>query len=138
MNREDFQRLAVGRLEEAEILTNNDCFSGAYYLAGYGIECALKACIAKKTWQYDYPPYPKVVQNIYTHDFEKLVKAAGLEDELKNDRKSNMALDANWNIVEKWSEEFRYRIVDDKNAQAMIDAINNKNNGVLKWISTHW
>lgn len=49
MNRLDLQNLALARLEEVEVLLNNHKYSGAYYLSGYVIECALKACIAKQT-----------------------------------------------------------------------------------------
>jgi HEPN domain-containing protein len=49
MNRTDLQQLAELRIKEARILLDGDSYSGAYYLAGYAIECALKACIAKRT-----------------------------------------------------------------------------------------
>ena len=48
MNRADFQRLADVRIDEAGVLLAAGRWSGAYYLAGYAVECALKACIA--TW----------------------------------------------------------------------------------------
>ena len=35
------------RLREARALLGVRCWSGAYYLAGYAIECGLKACIIK-------------------------------------------------------------------------------------------
>jgi HEPN domain-containing protein len=53
MNREDFQQLAESRLKEARALLTAELPDGAYYLAGYAIECALKACIAKRTQQHD-------------------------------------------------------------------------------------
>lgn len=28
---------------------------GAYYLAGYAVECALKSCIARRTQEHDFP-----------------------------------------------------------------------------------
>jgi HEPN domain-containing protein len=31
------------------VLLEAGLYAGAYYLAGYAVECALKACIAKKT-----------------------------------------------------------------------------------------
>lgn len=48
MNRGELQELAMIRLQDAKVLLENECFDGAYYLSGYVIECALKACIAKK------------------------------------------------------------------------------------------
>ncbi len=47
MNRSDLQNLATIRLRDAEVLLDNGRYDGAYYLLGYVIECALKACIAK-------------------------------------------------------------------------------------------
>jgi len=49
VNRADFQELAQIRLRDAEVLLENGRFDGAYYIAGYSVECALKACIAKLT-----------------------------------------------------------------------------------------
>jgi len=42
MNRADFQQLADERISEAAVLLAASKFSGAYYLAGYAVECALK------------------------------------------------------------------------------------------------
>ena len=79
VNRRDFKRLAELRLREAEALLRARHFSGAYYLGGYAIECAMKACIAKKTKRYDFPPKPKSTQEYYSHDLEQLVRAANLK-----------------------------------------------------------
>lgn len=55
MNRADLQNLAELRINEAKLLLDRGFYQGAYYVAGYAIECALKACIAKKTQQFDFP-----------------------------------------------------------------------------------
>ncbi len=55
MNRIDLQQLARARLREAEALLNAGEWSGAYYLAGYAVECGLKACIAKLTGLARFP-----------------------------------------------------------------------------------
>jgi HEPN domain-containing protein len=46
--RKDFKFLADLGAKEAEVLLKSGKQHGAYYLAGYAVECALKACIAKK------------------------------------------------------------------------------------------
>ena len=51
----DLKGLALTRLREAKVLLANGEYSGAYYLAGYVIECALKACIAKQTQRHEFP-----------------------------------------------------------------------------------
>jgi len=43
------------RLQEAKALLSLDFDDGAYYLAGYAVECALKACIAKETRRHEFP-----------------------------------------------------------------------------------
>lgn len=55
MNRSDIQILADIRVGEAKALLDLGHWPGAYYLAGYAVECALKACIAKLTKADDFP-----------------------------------------------------------------------------------
>src|SRR5205807_5441492 len=64
MNRADFHKLTEIRMREAKVLLDRKCDEGAYYLAGYAVECALKACIAKKTLAHDFPP--KAAAKLYT------------------------------------------------------------------------
>jgi hypothetical protein len=87
MNRNDFQKISKLRVKEAKALLDKRFFSGAYYLLGYAVECAFKACIARNTDEFDFPPNPKQVRNIYTHDLETLLRASGLEHELENEIK---------------------------------------------------
>ncbi len=77
MNRDDFQKLAELRLKDGKALLDADRFQGSYYLVGYAVECALKACIARQTKQYDFPA--KNADKLYTHDLNTLLKSAGLE-----------------------------------------------------------
>jgi hypothetical protein len=72
VNRKIFQTLALERLSDAETFLNARKYSGAYYLAGYSIECALKACIARRVKRYDFPL--KDAAKYYTHDLEELVQ----------------------------------------------------------------
>jgi hypothetical protein len=83
MNRADFRRIARYRSREAGVLLSVRCYSGSYYLSGYVIECALKACIAKQTRRYDYPPSPGDVRDYYSHDLTRLFKVSGLEPDFQ-------------------------------------------------------
>ena len=47
VNRGDWQRLSRSREREAKVLLDAGEHAGAYYLCGYAVECALKACIVK-------------------------------------------------------------------------------------------
>ena len=112
--------------------------AGPDYLAGYAIECALKACIAKQTAEHDFPPPRKIVDECYTHDLEKLVKSAGLRSELDRAMAGNPDLSARWTVVQKWDEFSRYDRRVGTEAQNLIAAITNLNHGVLPWIKKHW
>ncbi len=137
MDRDFLRELAVTRIEETEVLLRNEKWSGAYYLSGYCIECALKACIAKQTERYDFPDKKEVLDS-YTHDLNKLLKTSRLRDELKKARVQNAKLDVNWKLVRSWSEESRYNTFTKEEAKALYNAISDKNNGVLRWISRYW
>jgi len=138
MKRSDFQKLVSQRLKDAEVLFQNRRYSGAYYLAGYAVECGLKACIAKQTKQYDFPPSAEKVRNIWTHDIDKLIKSAGLKPQLDAKLKQDRQFEVNWSLAKDWSEKSRYEAHEKAKAQDLLDAINDTNHGVLKWISRYW
>jgi hypothetical protein len=138
MNRADSQQLTELRLKEVRLLLDAGCFEGAYYLAGYAIEFALKSCIAKKTNQYDFPD-KKLVGQIYTHDPVGLLKAAGLETELQNEAKSNKDFQRSWAQVVNWSEEARYETTRTQTAaNDLWAAIADDRNGILQWLKKRW
>jgi hypothetical protein len=55
LNRDILRSLANARIEEARILLDNSQWTGAYYMAGLGVECALKSCLAAAVKEYDFP-----------------------------------------------------------------------------------
>ena len=89
MNRIDFQRISKLRVKEAKTLLDKGFYSGAYYLLGYSVECALKACIAKKIKRHDFPEL-KFVNKSYTHNLEQLLNVSGLTLELEKQMKNNL------------------------------------------------
>ena len=138
MNRGDFQTLAEVRIREALVLLENQCYEGAYYLAGYAVECALKACIARKTNQYDFPPDRNTINRIYSHNLEWLLREAGLENALREQCQSNPTFAEYWGFVTRWSETSRYvASTSMPDAAELCLAINDQDNGVLSWLS-HW
>ena len=134
--RREFQKLADLRVQEALVLVQNRKLLGAYYLAGYAVECALKACIAKETKRYEFPPKKQYVQDVYTHNLERLLKLAGLNKQLDSDMKVNPALGINWGVVKEWSEESRY-VMAGLNGKDIYTALGGSN-GVLTWIKQRW
>jgi HEPN domain-containing protein len=137
MKRSDLQRLSRIRSKEAKSLLDKGFYDGAYYLAGYAVECALKACIAKQSQRYEFPDKARVLDS-YTHDFAKLLRAANLTTELKNEIKTNNIFRNNRKIVERWSEEARYQTVTSQTAMELYSAIADRQNGVLSWLKKYW
>jgi len=62
MNRAEYQQLAGAHLQHAKALLDVGLYAGSYYIAGYVVECALKACVAKLfslTVDYEFPEQGK-------------------------------------------------------------------------------
>jgi HEPN domain-containing protein len=138
MNRIDLQKLAQIRIEEAEALLKAKKWAGAYYLAGYGVECALKACVAKKTKRHDFPD-KDFAAKCFTHKLEQLVVQAGVQMIFQAARTADPDLEVNWTIVKDWDEKARYeRKRSRAQAQGLYDAITDSVHGVLTWIKLHW
>lgn len=137
MNRKELQTLAKLRIKEAEVLLRNKQYDGAYYLCGYGVECALKACIAKNTKRYEFPDKQTVLDS-YSHDFVKLARIAGLETDLKNELDTNPDFKLYWTTAKDWSEKSRYKRNVKSEAQMLLKAIIDPNNGILRWIEKFW
>jgi HEPN domain-containing protein len=136
MNRLDFQRLSELRLREAKALLVAGFPEGAYYLAGYSVECALKACIAKRTREHDFPE--KDSSNFYVHDLEKLLGHAKLKSEFDLALRDNPAMNTNWIAAKDWSEKSRYDRKTVEEATGLLMAIEDQNGGLLQWVQKHW
>jgi hypothetical protein len=137
MNRGDLQRLSNARIREAKILFHAGEYSGAYYLAGYSLECGLKACFAKSVRRYDFPNRDGAGK-VFTHKFRDLIGLAGLGGELEDLKKTNVRFAAAWEIVSKWTEESRYATWSRVDAEEIMDAIVRRRDGVLPWIKRRW
>lgn len=107
-------------------------------MAGYAVECGLKACIAKLTNQDDFPRDRRFVEECYTHDLDRLLRASGLKATFDADVAANTLLGGNWGITIQWNERSRYEQKTQPEAQQLYDAIVNNADGVLPWIRRHW
>lgn len=125
------------RLQEARALFKAGQYSGSYYLAGYSVECALKACIAKSTQRYDFPDKGRVLDS-FTHNFATLRKTARLDEAFSAAARLNPRLQGSWNQASIWSEQDRYKVKSKSEAYEMIDAVARRQDGVLSWIRRHW
>jgi len=137
VKRKDLQDLASIRLKEADVLLLSRHWEGAYYLAGYAAECALKACIAKRTARHDFPDKERVNAS-HTHNLEKLVELAGLKDSLENARQSEPKLHVNWSVVTEWWEQSRYERPSQSEAEGLLRALVERKHGVFTWLKRHW
>lgn len=79
VSRTEFQQLSQTRQKEAETLLAAGHFAGAYYLIGYAVECALKACIAKQFLHHTVPDR-KLLQGFFVHDLGQLLSLSALKD----------------------------------------------------------
>jgi HEPN domain-containing protein len=136
-SKSELQALAQMRLEDAVFLFRANRCSSAYYLSGYAVELALKACIAKLI-QPDVIPGVAFVKAIYTHRFDDLLSTAGLRPQYECETKADLQFAANWAIASKWTEASRYSFWDPMSAEAMIHAIHDPNHGVFQWVKRHW
>ena len=131
MKRSDFQQLADIRVEESAVLLAQQKWDGAYYLAGYAVECALKACIARKTQRYEFPDRDRVLR-AWSHNLGQLLHEADLRV-AKGD-----AIEALWQIVKDWGVDARYTV--GKSAAEtegfLTAAIGRK--GVVAWLKQYW
>lgn len=135
--RSELQRLAESKLQDACLLASHSRWSNAYYLGGYAVELALKACIARQ-FREDTLPDPDLARNVYVHDFVKLVGLAGLKVDLKRRQESDPQFGANWSTISEWDESTRYESIDSLTCQVLLSAIAEPESGVLQWLKQHW
>lgn len=138
MRRRDLQRLAEERLRDAAVLLRARRYGAAYYLLGYSVECAIKACIAKR-FQARTIPDKGLVNSIYQHDLERLMTVAGLNSAFRQAQQSDSELAAKWIVVVNWKPEARYqRTIARRDALELHEAVGNPTHGVLQWLRRHW
>ncbi len=109
-------------------------FDGAAYLAGLGVECGLKACIARKTAEFQFPD-ARWANRVNTHHLESLLKEAELDAALK--RASN-EIRENWTIVKDWRVDMRYEIgIAETDCRDFLAAASGQD-GFVPWVKLFW
>lgn len=122
---------------ETKALLDLELWDGAYYLAGYSVELALKACIIKMTLETDAFPDKKFSENCYTHDLEKLIGVAKLEKDLAV-AIADPNFTRNWRLAKDWSEQKRYHRIEKIEAETIYTAITDTDQGPFTWIKARW
>lgn len=138
MNRAELQQLAKDRIADAKALLAAKRWAGAYYLAGYAVECALKACVIVHLNTTDEFPERKFSEQCWTHDLDRLMTLAGLKAALDADGVLAPELLHNWDIVKEWTESSRYSRTTREDAEDLYNGIADKKQGVLTWIKGRW
>jgi HEPN domain-containing protein len=140
MTRLEWQQFAERWLIDAKRLLDEKRWSAAYYVAGYAVESALKACVLAHV-----AVRPEVIfddrkfsERCWTHSPEELLKISGLAPTLVADMGANPALAAYWSTVKDWNEKSRYETTPHYMAKRLYRAISDRKNGVMSWIKAHW
>jgi HEPN domain-containing protein len=136
VTRSDFQQFADVRIAEAKVLLDARMWDGAYYLAGYAVECALKACIAKLTQAEDFPDKDRAAK-VWSHKIDELLLLVRLKAALDSELAANPVFKTNWLTAKDWTEASRYERQPKDDAEKLYDAITDPTNGVLPWIQRY-
>ncbi len=137
MNKQDFETLVDMRLIEARLLLDHNCYQGAYYLAGYALESALKALICKQVGENDFPD-KKLALACHTHNLKDLISVAGLKQRLSIQEESDHDFKLYWMLAKDWSEAARYStVIDRTKANDLYNAITDTKSGILVWLKNY-
>ncbi len=142
MDRNKLKSLANARLQDAKALLGRKRWSGAFYLSGYVIECALKACLLRHLGEsealFGDQSYVKRLADCWTHDLVKLVNLAGLDADFGVARGVNATLDRYWVITKDWKETSRYDDKTEADAKSLYEAVSHRPDGVFQWMQSRW
>ncbi len=138
MNKTDLEKLADIRVSEADVLLEYEAYQGAYYLAGYALECAIKACIAKQVRQHDFPN-KELAQKSHQHKLTDLLGVAGLKQNLRKKEEEDLDFKLNWAVAKDWVVESRYECtIEESKARDLYRAVTDEHSGILAWLKTFW
>jgi hypothetical protein len=66
------------------------------------------------------------------------VRVAGLDEAHAERIAIDPGFRKNWQLVQSWSEQSRYRRNRPEDARELLGAIGDKKNGVISWIKLQW
>ena len=122
-----YYRCAFLRFEDAQILLRADHTTGAVYLAGYGVECILKALVLMAVPLRDRPAMLLSFRGAKAHDYEWLRSQYFHNSGPRFPREIN----EQFTLVNSWSTDLRYRpnTVRDEEAEGFLIAVSR----ILHW-----
>lgn len=122
-----FYRCAFQRYEDAQILARAERTTGAVYLAGYGIECILKALILSTLTPAKRAAMLRSFRGAIAHDYEWLRTQYFLNGGARFPRDVNQ----DFTLVNNWSTDLRYtpRTIKIDEAEGFLAAAAN----IIRW-----
>ncbi|MBF0495922.1 MAG: HEPN domain-containing protein [Deltaproteobacteria bacterium] len=136
----ELKELANIRLEEVKSLFASELYDGAWYLTGYVVEMALKACICRTLDLDEYPEEGELSRSFKTHRLDILLTLSGLGRKLSQDANNNLRLLENWSGITEWNESIRYSpvgTIQKEQVEKIISSLEDED-GVFTWIKKHW
>jgi len=122
-----FYRCALQRFEEAQILRKSEKTTGAMYLAGYAVECMLKALLLSATPESRTSETIKSFRGGHGHSFD------WLRDQYlgKGGARFPPVVNECFALLNEWSVEWRYDpgVQSAADSDDFLDAVN----AVLAW-----
>jgi hypothetical protein len=143
VNQAELRQMAEDRILDAKALLDGSRWAYAYYVAGYAVECSLKACLLARMGHTGWVFKDKVkIDECLVHEFMKLIHIAGMTGELNANLQTSAAAGGefvgNWNTVDQWKVTSRYESKTEAEARALYAAITDEPHGVLRWIRNYW
>jgi len=78
------------------------------------------------------------VNDSYTHELQKLATVARISEERLKRSNDDDVFQKNWALVTLWSEESRYRTTDKADCELLLDAIMDREHGIMSWLKKYW
>lgn len=133
LSKQRLVEIADEKLEDAKLLLSQGRAGNAYYLAGYAVELLLKAVLSSR-FRADTLPDPTWLRDVFTHNLERLLKLSLLDEEVRRKADVDDEFKAKWAIVLEWNESTRYYIREQRDAIALVEAIDGQQNGIHQWL----
>jgi HEPN domain-containing protein len=131
------EKASVHRREDARVLLEQSRWRGSMYLAGYAVECLLKARLMRIYGcrhlrelddELERRGLLRGGHTVFTHQLESLLRLTGSLVRLTQDRDARLAL----RIVNRWSSAWRYHVgrTTRDDAEQFLAAVDR----ILNWI----
>lgn len=109
----EVRKAALHRMVDAQAAFNATRWRACMYLAGYGVECQLKAALMKMHGCFNLKELAELLidkdviegpKEVYTHSLEKLLALTGRVDAVR----ANETVVRHFSVVNRWIPAWRY------------------------------